>query len=515
MDSSSNFLDFMGGDTSCGSSFLDMMCNRFRIKVNKEWDARQIRIYIYGLIYYGQLYDSLSPWNEEFSESKYIPLKDRRPCVIYPIPKIIVNDSVGMLFGNSHFPTVRCDDEETENFLQAINRISNIKNAFMCAARIGSVGSVCVIVKVLDSKFHFDVISTLNVFPRFDKMNPNCLEELTEKVKVTGSMLINSGYDIEPTTKNKSRIYWLVRRWTKTEEICYKPEEDKKDWETKLVIDKDKTVSHNFGFVPAVWIKNLPSLDSEIDGECTFASIVDMCIETDYQLSQLARLLRYNSDPTLVIKDPSELDGQILIKGQGALKIGENGDAFLLEMNGQSTKSVIDYVRTLREFAIEAVRGNRANPNKINAINSGRALQMLNTPLISLSDELRLSYGDNGLMVVYKMIFDICESKKVEISDIYGQYGDLEKAINTMILDWPDWYPATQFDDLQESQAIATNLKSQIISKETAVAAVADKYNIADVQKELTDIKKDVNYNLTAQNNSGSIVSADVDHQQE
>ena len=118
----------------------------------------------------------------------------------------------------------------------------------------------------------------------------------------------------------------------------------------------------------------MPTIDSEIDGECTFGSVLDMCVETDYQLSQLARLLRYNSDPTLVIKDPSAIDGQILIKGQGALKLGENGDAFLLEMNGQSTKSVIDYVKTLREFAIEATRGNRASPNKMNALHSGKAI---------------------------------------------------------------------------------------------------------------------------------------------
>lgn len=515
MDSASDFLPFQIGQESCGDSFLDMMCSRFKITVNKEWDIRQIRLYIYDLIYHGQLYDKLSVWSQEYSDKKYIPLNQRRPCVIYPIPKIIVNDSVGMLFGNSHFPTVRCDQEPTESFLQAINRMTNIKNAFMCASRVGSLGSVCIIVKVLESKFHFDVLSTLNLFPRFDKLNPCHLEELTEKIKVRGATLIQNGYEIEPTDKNKSKVYWVVRKLTKTEEIFYKPVEDKKDWETRLVEDKDKSSQHDFGFVPAIWIKNLPSLESEIDGECTFRSIIDICIESDYQLSQLARLLRYNSDPTLVIKDPSAIDGQILIKGQGALNIGENGDAFLLEMNGQSTKSVIEYVRTLREFAIEAVRGNRSNPNKINALNSGKALQMLNTPLISLADELRLSYGDNGLLKVYKMILDICESGKVEISNIYGSYIDPDASVNSMILDWPEWYPTTQMDDLQQSQALSTNLQSQILSKESAVAAIADKYNIFDIPKELTQIKNDVNSSLNSQSNGGAVVSDDVGHQED
>jgi hypothetical protein len=516
MDSAEDFLPFqVGGSSSCGNSFLDIMCQRFRIKTNKEWDARQVKLYIYSLFYYGQIYDALSPWNTEYASNKYIPLNKRRPCVIYPIPRIIVNDSVGMLFGNSHFPVMRCDDEDTENFIQSINRVSNIKNAMMCAAKIGSLGSVCVIAKVLNSKFHFDVLNTLNVFPVFDKLNPHCLESLTEKVKVTGATLINSGEDLEPTDLNKSKIFWMVRKLTKTQEIFYKMAEDKKDWEIGLIEDTEKSSTHNFGFVPAVWIKNLPTVDSEIDGECTFGSVLDMCVETDYQLSQLARLLRYNSDPTLVIKDPSAIDGQILIKGQGALKLGENGDAFLLEMNGQSTKSVIDYVKTLREFAIEATRGNRASPNKMNALHSGKALQMLNSPLISLADELRLSYGNNGLLEIYKLVFAICESNKVEISDIYGCYGDLNKTLNSMILDWPEWYPSTMADNLQESQAIATNMQSGIISRETAISSIAEKYNITDIQKELTDILHDGNYNLSAQRDSGTVASADVDHQED
>ena len=146
-------------------------------------------------------------------------------------------------------------------------------------------------------------------------------------------------------------------------------------------IDEAARVTHGLGFVPVVWIRNLPgpsATGDADDGACTFRAAIETQIEIDYQLSQAGRGLKYSSDPTLLIKEPATTDSEI-VKGAGnALVVSEKGDAKLLEIGGTASAAVIEYVRTLREFALESVHGNRANADRLTAAQSGRALELMN-----------------------------------------------------------------------------------------------------------------------------------------
>ena len=67
-------------------------------------------------------------------------------------------------------------------------------------------------------------------------------------------------------------------------------------------IDEARTVHHGLGFVPLVWVRNLPgpsATGDANDGACTFRAAIETQIEIDYQLSQAGRGLKYSSDPTL------------------------------------------------------------------------------------------------------------------------------------------------------------------------------------------------------------------------
>lgn len=315
--------------TAVEHSVTDMVgiySQRFKLKLDSDMTFRQAKLHILGLFLDGKIYNNLTPWHMEYSgngdSGKYIPLQQRRPSVIYRLPRIIVKDSVSMLFGEEHFPQVRCDDnDEINDFLQYITRASNLRYAMLAAAKKGALGSVCIIVKMLKGRFYFDVMPTQGLDPVFDNMEPNKLIFLTHTKKVLGENLISLGYSIP---ENQLRDYFFViREWTKYAEIyylpirCNKPKKDIKESDKK--IDDKRSIHHGLGFLPAVWIKNSPECQ-EIDGESTFECILDDCIELDYQLSQHGRLLRYNSDPTLVIKDPSGLSGEELIKGSGALR---------------------------------------------------------------------------------------------------------------------------------------------------------------------------------------------------
>lgn len=482
-----NSNDFSG----LGGKYIDQYASRFSIKMDKDWTQRQCSLYILKLFYHGEIYNNLMPWWVEYlgGGGQYVPLLRRRPAIIYNLPKIIVNKSSSLLFSSEHFPTVRCEeDNKISDFLQYVTRKGKFRNAMLAAARLGALGSVCIVVKLLNKRFHLDVIGSFHLQPIFDPQSPGKLTELYEKRKVDGQTLQQMGYEI--SAENKNKPYYFARRWDNKREVYYIPWlcEDEEKEKFSPSEDLKKSSEHNWGFVPAIWIKN-SSECHHIDGECTFGSVLDTCIALDYQLSQLDRLLRYNSDPTMVIKDTANLGGEQIIKGGGnALMLGKDGDAYLMETTGKSTQSVIDFCRLLREFALEVLRGDRSNPDKMNTVHSGKALQMLQSALISLVDELRLCYGDNGLLMIYEMILQMCASDEYEVD--FGKNPLPENYLDAdLSLDWPDWYPPTPQDDLQKSQSVVTLKTAGIISKETATTSVAEEYGIQDIDKELKEIE--------------------------
>ena len=87
-----------------------------------------------------------------------------------------------------------------------------------------------------------------------------------------------------------------------------------------------------------------------------------------------------------------------------ALVVSEKGDAKLLEIGGTASQAVIEYVRVLRELALESVHGNRADASRLSVPASGRALELMNQGLLWLADNLRVSYGENGLLPVVRMM---------------------------------------------------------------------------------------------------------------
>jgi hypothetical protein len=475
------------------SQFVTRNQQRFNLSIDKDWSEREAKLHILQKFLDSTIYDHLSSWHMEYNgtttTSQYIPLSQRRPCITYRLPEIIVNESISMLFGQEHFPRVRSEtSEESVVFINYLNDNFNIIQAMLNAAYVGSLGSVCVLVKVLNNKFYLDVLNTACLTPIFKQDDPGVLKSLIEKRKYDGATLLSYGYKIDEEDIHER--YYIIREWTETDEIYYKPIlcDLYTDKEMGPEIDDERSTHHALGFVPAIWAKNT-NKTCGIDGMCTFEAIVDISVEIDYQLSQLGRLLKYNSDPTLVIKNPSSLEGNQLIKSVGALNLDEKGDAYLLEMSNASTNAVIDYVRCLREFALEVVRGNRANPDKISALHSGKALQMLNSSLIGLVGEMRICYGDNLLLPLYKMMAEI------------ANHGTYSLVLNTNVpsvhemddlkLDWPAWYPPTPQDEMQESQTLQVYTATGIVSRRTALETVADEFNITDIDKEMRQIEEE------------------------
>lgn len=434
----------------------------------------------------GTLYEVL-PF--EFHEERgpggeYIPLRNRKPSVRSNLCRIVVDDSVALLFSEGRFPALDSPNREVRSFLGAIARETRLNEVMIDAALRGSVGSVAILMRVLSNRIYFSVLESLYLQPAWDVDAPDTLESVTERYKVRGFSLAERGYDVPDVAAE----YWFVRRWDKWREIWYHP------WpiseaNARLTVDKARSVEHNLGFVPIVWVKNLPGPSSTgdlIDGASTFRPAIESMIEIDYQLSQAGRGLKYSSDPTLLIKEPVARDGEFIKGGGNALVVSEKGDAKLLEIGGSATSAVIEYVRFLRELTLEAIHGNRADPQRLSAPTSGRALELMSQGLISLADKLRISYGEGALLPLARMVLRAAQVYPLQVGGAPIPKLDANAPVSLI---WPRWFPPSAQDRLADAQALATLSKAGHLSGETAVKAIRDFYDISDLTLELRNIE--------------------------
>jgi hypothetical protein len=446
--------------------------------------ARVARLDILRRVLDGTFYDYL-PYQfheERNGAGEYVPLRMRRPSVRYGLCRTVVEDSVALLFSAGHFPAVEAADAGVVSCLSDIVAEARLNEVMIEAAIRGSIGSVALLLRVLRGRVFVSVLESLYLTPVWKVMAPDTLERVTERYRVGGADLLAQGYEgVDPAA-----VYWFQRVWDEGAEVWFLP------WAVNdpaagLVRDEARSVVHGLGFVPLVWIRNLPGGDA-VDGACTFRAAIETNIEIDYQLSQAGRGLKYSSDPTLLIKEPATMDSEI-VKGAGnALVVSERGDAKLLEIGGTASEAVISYVRTLREFALESVHGNRASPERLMAAQSGRALELMNQGLIWLADNLRISYGDGGLLALLKMIV---RASAVFPLTVMGAPAPALDAGVRLSLRWPRWYPLSADDRLKDAQAVATLTQAGQMSRATAVKSQAAAQGVVDVQAELDAIDED------------------------
>ena len=133
----------------------------------------------------------------------------------------------------------------------------------------------------------------------------------------------------------------------------------------------------------------------------------------------------------------------------------------------------------MRELALESIHGNRASPERITAAQSGKALELLNQGLIWLADNLRISYGEAGLLQLARLI--IRASQVYRIITCGRELGILDNGA-FLSLKWPRWYPTTADDRQKDVQSLIALVTAGCINRETALRAIANCYDIETEQ---------------------------------
>jgi hypothetical protein len=462
---------------------------------DRVWTLDCLRRVLNGTLYDVLPYQFYQERRGANGEGDYIPIAERRPSVRYGLCRMVVEDSIALLFGEGRFPTIDANDIATNAVIGDIIKETLLNRVMLEAALRGSIGSVVILLQVFQGRLFFEVMDTLYLTPEWQREAPDTLLHVTEKRKVKGALLREQGYDIADTALLYD--FWFARRWDADLETWFLP------WKVGDVAnamqqDPERSVAHRLGFVPMVWIRNLPGGEGP-DGASTFRAAVDTSVEIDYQLSQAGRGLKYSSDPTLLLKEPATSDASLVRSSSSAIIVSADGDAKLLEISGTASSAVIDYVRTLREMALESIHGNRSNADKISAAQSGRAMELLFAPLISLADNLRVSYGEDALL---KLMWMVAKASHRYSLKVFG------KAISPISLDlrfslkWGSWFSLTLADKTQQAQAVATAIAAGVMSRATAVKELASIYDVEDIALELQRIAAEQGINSQASNKS-------------
>lgn len=453
---------------------------------DSDYPARVERLTFLGRVRDGQQYDHIAiPFScERTPDGAYIKLCDRRPSVRTGLCRTVVDDSVSLLFSEARFPAVHSRNERLRRAAQALVTESALCELMNDAAMKGSVGSVAILMRVLGGRVFFEAMDSVYLTPTWNPQAPDALLRVVERYKVKGGDLASLGYDVD-----EAETYWFQRIWDASAEMWFAPLSLADATNGKqAMLDPDRTVTHGLGFVPMVWIRNLPGGD-KVDGVCTFEAAISTVMEMDYQFSQAGRGLKYAADPTLLIKEPAAAEGDTMIRSASeALVVSEKGDAKLLEINGTAAAAVIEYVRQCREIALESIHGNRTNVDKLNGAQSGRALEMMNQGLIWLADKLRISYGQRGLLCLVKMVFAAARQREIKVAGV--PLASFDTADLSLI--WPRYYPPTYNEKFQEAQAYRTLFDGGLISRQRAVAKMAPDNDVEDVAEEEKLIDADI-----------------------
>jgi hypothetical protein len=434
----------------------------------------------------GSIYDVLQwPFDkEENGPGNYIELHDRRPSVKYQLPKIIVDHTSSLTFGDAHAPAVRisqaADDvspetlaEKHEQFERIIESLE-LEAVMLEAMQKGCVGSVAAVLRILPDKTpYIEIVEGKYCTPVFDVADPRKLTQMDQVYAVTAEDLRLSGYDGK---YDDNKLYYIKVTYTKERVLASLPLEEKKflklgdttvDETTgaQVVIrwekDEERSYINKLGAINVVWMKNLPNRTS-LDGECTFAAITDMVIEISYLMSQIGRGYRYTADPLMVEKsaplqtsiplagsDPAA-ETKIIKSPARMLKV--EGDMSVLEISGEGLRGAGDHVKQLREYAMETISGMKADSENSRGPTSGTALHMLHQALVWLVERFRTSYGVRGYLELLRMVLRGLVAGTIEIQNVDASKVDADTPLRLV---WPQWSTPSGADMLAELQALS------------------------------------------------------------
>jgi hypothetical protein len=468
----------------------------------------------------GTLYEDLkySFEKESVPGRKYIPMRERRPSVDFNLAYEITQDTLAELFGDEQFPSVRVlqrgdQVDPAEKAITELIEAIGLPDTLVEVYEAGVVGSVGVVVQRSDDGLpFFDVLPGRWCSPIYVSPISRTLKALCVTMPIDKEAALELEPDLLDDERNqKSDTFWYRYIVGPHDIADYKPLPDdlyarlgeKYDDKSGEIIEFSprNIVSHGFkGRVPALYIKNLGGRPHDIDGIGLWWPVRNICIEIDYTLSQAGRGLRYAADPRLFIRTGELDDGggepagydkpaggtatltddsgaQVIGATQTYVAHGKNADAKLLEASAAGITEEREFVRDLREYALEVLGGMKSRAEHLKGAASGTAIDKGLKPLRRLVRRQRRPYGNAGLLQLVELTL---YGQRVGALSIHGVDFAAIPDDGKNVLEWPndDTLQGTELlahvEGLQYACGGSIKSPKELIKPEAVGAKLAD-----------------------------------------
>jgi hypothetical protein len=391
-----------------------------------------------------------------------VPLRERKPCIVYPLPRAAANQVVRFTFGETRFPTVKIapidadtsvageklsEDQakDLETYVANVVDRCGIKPAMRRLMRPGlATGSICAIVKLKDGLFNVQAANAEDVLARFRDDDPT-----SDILSLTWAYQYEANVPDPKTGRPERKRFWYRLDVDDKDFVEYQPFELRPGEPVKWVEKSRK--AHGFSFCPALWMRNVEDEEhGDIDGQSLFEGLLDEFDALNFALSQRHRGINFWGTPQpwetgVEDDDGPQADGR---QSNGYSPAGESPHgtsqqapaqkispdqirtyrsdkaAFgLAETTGKSFEAATMHVNDVRGRCLEAMSVVLVNVSEIMGRThqgqmSAKFLELAYEPLLALVDEMRHCWWPSGLRALLSMMLRMTaelEGKRIYI----------------------------------------------------------------------------------------------------
>lgn len=481
-----------------------------------------------------------------------VPLRERAPCVVYPLPKAATNQATRFLFGEGRYPSIAADpvdegdlftlsEDEADRITQcltALEKQARLRSVMRQLARRGlSTGTAAASIELRKGRFCVTCYHAKDCIPVFADCESTELESLT------------ICYEFDKLTQTPDGVSyvrsWFRRDITAEDFIVYEDEPVKSGEEPRWRVNTAETVHHGLGFCPAAWIKNLAD-DGEQDGQSLYEGLEDEFDALNLALSQRHRGLVYFGTPQAYETgvDDGERPGapartaRPLRAREGAGE-GIEGSAFgvtkkarkkapdeiwsyrapdvklgLLETSGKSFEVATMHVLDVRARILEAIDVVLLDPSTVAGKGdiSAKALSYLYAPLLALVDELRECWWTFGIERIQGLMLrmiaklggrGVLISGATEVASILQRFsvnigGEAVWVAPPLTPTWGDYFSPSN-GEIKEATETAAKASGVLVSKKTATKYVAPYFGVSDPDAEAEELEAEAGEAMAAE----------------
>lgn len=456
--------------------------------------VRSAKLDLYDSYVESTQYDKLQPWESSSCDEGYVPIRKRKPRVVYDFPKRIITTFASKMAGHSVFPEFKINGTEQSQlddneFLQILLKATKLESILPEAMRrMGTSGSVLLRFRINDlGAIRTEVFNAKYCYPEFDDNG-----ELTS---VTIKYVYEDVKDIDKETGKPKQKWYRLDLGMQADVLFDNPEYEDNE---EPIFSPVSTAQHDLGYVQAEWFRMCEDRHT-VDGPSLLeGGVLSLFDEINYSLSQSSQAISYAQEPQVAFSgmDVDEIDTLVKSSTKG-WNLGRDGKAEFIEANLGGVEVAGKERDKLRLAIQDVTRVVLHDPEKMSGTaQSGKALEQLNAPLVDLIMEVRPLVEARLVSLMLKIGIATARNVKMGLpAPVNVPQGYVPLNFPTMDLEWPPVFAPTQEDIQKKVQTAVQASNANLIARVTATKYIAANFGVTDIEAEqgIVDTQKTFN----------------------